>query len=214
MAAKTKKKAPAPTESKYGWHFILTDHLLGYGDGRKVEVGDRLEMRILSDLTGKPIKTKLEPRLCSRGMHASESLADAVMQYAPGPVLCRVTVDTGLKMGTDKFCGRFRTVHAMVDFTPYLQSFFLDCLRIRRGADSATGKAIIKAAEVYFKTGVVTTLPHSQSNSFYAVQLLLDGHSRPLSCVRDVFTLDKKNRAWAEEKLLQYAKKAGLLAKE
>jgi hypothetical protein len=64
---------------------------------------------------------------CESGLHASERLIDA-LQYAPGPLLCRVRL--GGKMvphGDDKFAAAERTILWRFDATEVLRGFGLQC---------------------------------------------------------------------------------------
>ena len=58
------------------WHFLPESGTLANGDGRPVVAGETLTV-------AGPLA------LCTRGLHASRKLTDA-LKYAPGPVLCRV----------------------------------------------------------------------------------------------------------------------------
>lgn len=91
-------------DRKYGWHFLPASKKLEYLDGRDVRVGETLEMRATNNYY-----SGTEPILCSQGMHASAKIADAA-NYCRGPVLCRVLVSGELKVGSDKFVGRYRRV--------------------------------------------------------------------------------------------------------
>ena len=59
------------------WHFIGEDKKLGYEDGRLVRVGHTF---------------KCDPNsldMCRSGFHASQKIINA-LNYAPGPIVCRV----------------------------------------------------------------------------------------------------------------------------
>lgn len=88
------------TEVK-AWHFIPENHKLRFSDDREVVVGETLTVE------GSPL-------LCCRGLHASECLEDA-LRYAPGPVLCRVTVSGDIVYGSDKLSGMSRKCLSMMD---------------------------------------------------------------------------------------------------
>lgn len=91
------------------WHFLKKDHKLGYGDGRKVEVGKRLQV-------------KGDPKMCLHGLHASIKPLDALM-YAPGPVACKVLVGGRIFKEDNKIVGTTREVVAMGDATEIFQKF-------------------------------------------------------------------------------------------
>jgi len=85
-----------------GWHFIREDGKLGHNDGCKVRAGELLKYR------GK------EPiALCQAGMHASRNILDA-LQFAPGPVICRVELRGEIVRGDDKSVATERYCHWML----------------------------------------------------------------------------------------------------
>ena len=59
-------------------------------------------------------------RLCSRGLHASEHVADAV-RYAPGTTLCIVELDGEIIKGSDKVCASKRKIIARFDAAALLR---------------------------------------------------------------------------------------------
>jgi hypothetical protein len=67
----------AQSEKRY-WHWLCEDKRLRYGSREVVEVG-------------KTITYDGPLSLCNSGLHASEKAIDAVV-YAPGPIICRVTL--------------------------------------------------------------------------------------------------------------------------
>lgn len=95
--AATKKKAAAPTVE--GWHFLVEDGRLRFDQRQKVEVGKTLTFK------GKPV-------LCECGFHASVKALDA-LQYAPGPICCRVVLGGEIVHGTDK-CGKAAETLAVI----------------------------------------------------------------------------------------------------
>jgi hypothetical protein len=120
---------------KLYWHFANESRRLGYDDGRKIKVGQKLTV-------------DCEPVMCKRGLHASARLIDA-LSYAPGPVLCKVTLGGTVIRGDDKSVATERTVVAMADVTDILREF-----------------ARKTAAEVWFK--------HFKRGQYPAVDLWLD----------------------------------------
>ena len=94
------------------WHFLTQDGCLQYGPdtATKVEVGQVLTA------TERPIE------LCSYGLHASLKILDA-LQYAPGPILCRVKLSGELLYGADKLCATHREVLWIADITNLLHEF-------------------------------------------------------------------------------------------
>ncbi len=96
-----------------GWHFSDTTECLRYGDGRKIAVG------VTHTVDCKPV-------LCESGLHASAYVLDA-LQYAPGPILWRVSLSGKILNGRDKSCATRRTYHARLDATNVLQDFARKC---------------------------------------------------------------------------------------
>ena len=92
-----------------GWHFLNGDGRLAYGNRQHVRVGEWLYV-------GEPL------RICEVGLHASSRLIDA-LNYAPGPILCRVELAGELIEQDDKFCASQRRVIAMADASALLHEF-------------------------------------------------------------------------------------------
>ena len=91
------------------WHFLRADKRLGYNDGRLVRVGHTF-------------KTDEKPRMCQSGFHASVNIMDA-LNYAPGPIICRVELSGDIIKGDAKCVASERTVIAMADVTNVLHEF-------------------------------------------------------------------------------------------
>jgi hypothetical protein len=92
------------------WHFLSADGMTRYAPRTKIEIGQRLSV---------------DPErlyMCEYGLHASERIIDA-LQYAPGPILCRVELSGRILSGADKLCAEHRTVIAMADATQMLHEF-------------------------------------------------------------------------------------------
>lgn len=98
------------------WHFLPDDYKLGYGDGRKVRVGETYTTPDKS----KPIC------LCNYGMHGSRRILDA-LTWAAGTICCRVEITGEVIEGHDKIAGRNRTVLAMIDVNKILHEFACCC---------------------------------------------------------------------------------------
>ena len=64
--------------------------------------------------------------LCERGLHASLHPFDA-LQYAPGPILCRVEVGGKIVQGGDKLVAIRRRIIARVDATDLCRAFARRC---------------------------------------------------------------------------------------
>lgn len=74
---------------------------------------------------GKTISVDCKPVMCEQGLHGSIRLIDA-LQYAPGPILCRVDIWGDVKEGGDKLVGQNRHVIWMQDITTTLHEFACD----------------------------------------------------------------------------------------
>jgi hypothetical protein len=95
------------------WHFLPDDRRLRWGTREVVEVG-------------KPIKVEGKIELCSHGLHASIKTLDA-LNYAPGPIICRVELSGDIIKGNDKLVASERTVLSMADATETLRKFARMC---------------------------------------------------------------------------------------
>lgn len=104
-------KQEMTTEPLY-WHFLPAD-------GRMANTGELVEV-------GKTYRIEGEPVLCKRGLHASARALDA-LKYAPGPIICQVTLGGTVLHGDDKSVAQERTVLAMADATAVLHEFACRC---------------------------------------------------------------------------------------
>lgn len=95
------------------WHFIRKDRLLDHGDGRVVVPGETLRH-----------EGRLE--LCRAGLHGSMRPLDA-LDYAPGPIVCRVELGGEIVRGGAKVVASERTVLWMADATDVLRKFARLC---------------------------------------------------------------------------------------
>ena len=89
-----------------GWHWLHESGLLQYGDGRKVVVG-------------KWMTANAPPEMCNSGMHGSLRAIDA-LEYAPGPVVCRVELSDDVRTEGNKSVASKRKVLWMADATRVL----------------------------------------------------------------------------------------------
>jgi hypothetical protein len=96
------------------WHFLRADKHLRYWPFTQVEVGQKLTY-------------DQPPQLCIGGLHASYRLIDAI-KYAPGPVLCRVSLGGAIVEGLDKVAAQERTCLAMVEASRLLHGFAMKCV--------------------------------------------------------------------------------------
>ena len=94
------------------WHWIREDKKTRY-DERPIRVG-------------RWMKARGEIEMCEKGMHGSIKILDA-LQYAPGPIVCRVEIDGEIECGSDKIVGRRRKVLWMLDATNVLHEFACRC---------------------------------------------------------------------------------------
>jgi hypothetical protein len=83
------------------WHFLSEDRHTGYSPRVLVETGQTLTH-------DGPLE------LCESGLHASVRAIDA-LQFAPGPIICRVKLGGEMKHDNDKSVARERTVLWMFD---------------------------------------------------------------------------------------------------
>ena len=77
--------------------------------------------------------------LCNNGLHASKLAIDA-LQYAPGPVICRVTLSGEILEGNDKACAAERTCLWWADATKTLHEFACWCATKALEAERAAGR--------------------------------------------------------------------------
>lgn len=95
------------------WHWLPVDRVPAHGRRRKpLKVGDVMRA------TGQPI-------LCKRGLHASRRILDA-LQWAQGPIICRVRVSGTIIEVGDKLAGTRRHILAMADATTVLHEAACD----------------------------------------------------------------------------------------
>ena len=104
-----------------GWHFLAEDGKLAYGDNRKPRKG--VWYKAKPDMDNSYSGT---PTLCEWGMHASPTVLNA-LQYAPGPILCRVELRENIARGDDKAVAIERRILARIDATKMLHLFACDC---------------------------------------------------------------------------------------
>jgi len=97
----------------YGYHFALSDLKLGYEDGRKIVVGEKLTV-------------DEDPILYKRGLHASKQPLHAC-RYASGPVLCRVRLSGQVAHGSDQSVATERRVLWLFSATGLLHHFSRWC---------------------------------------------------------------------------------------
>jgi hypothetical protein len=100
------------------WHFVSADKMVGYAKRVPVVEGTRYYMEW-------PYQGYTEPTLCKAGLHASLRAFDA-LQYAPGPILCRVEVSGRIVHGNDKLVAEERKVLKMLDISTLLHEFACD----------------------------------------------------------------------------------------
>jgi len=89
-------------------------------------VGDALRDGRPIPADGVTLKHEGKLELCASGLHASERLIDA-LQYAPGPILCRVQMGGTIKKDSDKLVAGQRTILWRVNLTDVLRKFARQC---------------------------------------------------------------------------------------
>lgn len=115
------------TETMLGWHFLTEDRRIQHSRTKKfIEAGSVTEVR-------GPLK------LCERGLHASERAIDA-LQFAPGPIVCRVELSDEILRGDDKACATKRRVLWMADATRTLHEFGLWCVEGALNSERSAGR--------------------------------------------------------------------------
>ena len=92
-----------------GWHFLSGSRCLRWGTKEEVKVGRKYTVN------GDPV-------LCVHGFHASKKALDA-LDYAPGPIVCKVRLSGVIVEGPDKASATEREVLAMADATEVLREF-------------------------------------------------------------------------------------------
>ena len=93
------------------WHFLAESGKMAYRDA---------PVR-----AGKTYRCRGPILLCSSGLHASTRILDA-LNYAPGPICCRVEMGGTIRHGDDKLCATSRKVLAIADITTILHEFACD----------------------------------------------------------------------------------------
>lgn len=117
----------------YGWHFVhASGRLARYVDDASGYDGELVE-------AGKTYRAKGEIAVCRNGLHACESAIDA-LDYAPGPIVCRVKLGGKVARDTDKLAARKRTVIAMADATAVLHEFAVWCAERALERERAAGR--------------------------------------------------------------------------
>ena len=96
------------------YHWLLADFRSERGNEEPWKVGEKRTHKA---------KTLV---LCERGYHSSPSPWDG-LEYAPGPILCRVEIGEPAQSQPDKFVSRSRELLAAVNVSTELQQFALDC---------------------------------------------------------------------------------------
>jgi hypothetical protein len=109
------------------WHFLQDDRRLRWGTKEVVEVGQTYTVDFPYEFDGGGFKEIYDkPALCKAGVHGSRRILDA-LQYAPGPICCRVKIWGEVIAGKDKLVGRSRKVLQMIDATDILRKFARLC---------------------------------------------------------------------------------------
>ena len=101
------------------WHFVAEDRKLSFGSE-----ADRLIVE-----PGFIYTESDPPAICKSGLHGSIRAYDA-LDYAPGPIICRVQLWGDVEMAPDKLVARNREVLWMADAAPELRLWA--CWAIRK----------------------------------------------------------------------------------
>ena len=116
------------------WHFLPDDGRLQFGSREKVVVG-------------KTLKMAKKPKMCVCGYHVSVRAIDA-LRYAPGALVCRVTLGGDWAKCEDKLVAQERTVIWMADATETLHQFACTVAKEaldKYAPDNAAGYTAIEA---------------------------------------------------------------------
>ena len=125
MTSETSRKKDN-TDTLLGWHFVAEDGKERWGSRRRIQAG-------------KTYRVRGEIALCEHGLHASERSIDA-LNYAPGPIVCRVQLSGRILRDTDKAVATERTVLAMADATNLLHEFACWCAERALRAERKAGR--------------------------------------------------------------------------
>lgn len=91
------------------WHWVSADRMT------------RFEPRV-PIVAGETLRVDPPVEMCNHGLHASVRALDA-LQYAPGPIICRVRLSGEIVQGDDKLVASERTVLWMYDASAVLHEF-------------------------------------------------------------------------------------------
>ena len=97
----------------YAWHFLAADRKMSYGTRALVE-------------QGKTYRVDGDIQICAHGLHASKRALDA-LQYAPGPIVCRVEMGGRILEDKNKLVAQERSVIWMADATGVLRDYARWC---------------------------------------------------------------------------------------
>ncbi len=118
--------AATETATMFGWHFLPESRCLQHSRSKKAIT------------EGSVTKVRRPLELCRHGLHASERAIDS-LQFAPGPIVCRVELSGEILRGSDKACATERRVLWMADATRTLHEFAVWCARGALERQRATG---------------------------------------------------------------------------
>lgn len=104
-----------------GWHFLPADRKMRWPLER---FGEAIEGPLVEP--GKTYEVSGPVEVCAWGLHACRRAIDA-LNYAPGTVVCRVTLSGDVVVEGDKAAATKRTVHWMADASRVLHEFALWC---------------------------------------------------------------------------------------
>jgi hypothetical protein len=131
------------------WFFCSDDRRLRFDDNRPIVDGETLAV-------------DCEPVLCYQGLHASVRLRDA-LSYAPGLVLCRVTIGGQVVEGVDKLAGQTRRVEWSLPSKVVRES-------VVKYAEWCSDKAIAAAVTDYYSVEVKNYLQRVVRHNAEAVR--------------------------------------------
>lgn len=155
--------------------------VLGYGDGRKPEVGATH-------------KVDCAPVLCNSGLHGSIKALDA-LQYAASNRLWLVEVGGAVKVGDDKITGKWRKYIAVADIELILREFARGC-----ALDVAHLWDMPDVVREYLETGDESKRAAARAAARAASRAAVRAASR------DAAMAASWDASWAAARAAQYAK--------
>ena len=173
-----------------GWHFVAADRLL---DAHYQEEIDEETRRVAPGYVYTEVGGEI--KCCARGLHASRLAIDA-LEYAPGPIVCRVALWGAVDELSDKLAARHREVLWMADATRALRLYACWCVRETPIGDGR-------------KVWDLLTDPRSRAAVETAERY---ARGKATSAERDAAWAAAWDAAWAAARAAQYGQFASMIA--